>query len=153
MIAALGCGLCLLAFNSRALGQKLSARPEIQIGIASWYGAAFSGLETSSGARFNPHLLTAASRHFQLGSVVKVTNLRNGRQVKVLINDRGPFVRGRILDLSRAAARMLHMLARGLARVRIRLLYPPGRRARISACKLLAPAAKTVAFKSAAERH
>ncbi len=152
MTAMLGCGLLLLALSTHATGQKAAARQEIQIGIASWYGSAFSGLDTSSGAHFNPHLLTAASRHFQLGSVVRVTNLRNGRQVKVLINDRGPFVRGRILDLSRAAARMLHMLARGLARVRIRLLYPPGRRARITAQKLFATS-KTSAFKPAAARH
>lgn len=152
MIAMLGCGLLFLALSTHAMGQKAAARPEIQIGIASWYGSAFSGLDTSSGAHFNPHLLTAASRHFQLGSVVRVTNLRNGRQVKVLINDRGPFVRGRILDLSRTAARMLHMLARGLARVRIRLLYPPGRRARITARKLFATS-KAAAFKPAAARH
>ncbi len=151
MIAVLACGF-LLAVSSSVGAQKTAARPEIQIGIASWYGSAFSGFVTSSGTRFNPHLLTAASRHFQLGSVVKVTNLRNGRQVKVLINDRGPFVRGRILDLSRAAARMLHMLARGLARVRIRLLYPLGRRARITARKLLV-ASKTAARNPAAARH
>lgn len=111
--------------------------PRVEVGLASWYGAAFAGRETTSGARFNPALLTAASRNLPLGSIVRVTNLRNGRWVIVLVNDRGPFHGRRIIDLSRAAARALHMLARGIARVRVRLLWLPGGRARRIAARLL----------------
>lgn len=104
--------------------------PRVQVGIASWYGSAFAGRETTSGQRFNPNLLTAASRSLPLGSIARVTNLRNGRRVLVLINDRGPYYGRRIIDLSRAAAGKLRMIGRGIVRVRVRWLLPPGRRAR-----------------------
>jgi rare lipoprotein A len=90
-----------------------------ETGIASQYGVGdgYHGRRTASGERFNTYALTAAHRTRALGSVVTVTNLANGRSVQVRINDRGPFVRGRIIDLSRAAANALGM--GGTARVRV----------------------------------
>lgn len=92
-----------------------------QVGLASWYGSGFHGRPTASGARFDQHRLTAAHRSLPLGSRVTVTRLDTGRSVEVEINDRGPYVRGRVLDLSRAAAARLGMVDAGVARVRIEL--------------------------------
>ena len=91
-----------------------------QIGKASWYGPRFHGKKTASGKRFNQYALTAAHRRLPLGTRVKVTNLSNGKTVKVKINDRGPYRHGRIIDLSRAAAQQLSM--GGVARVSIEVL-------------------------------
>ena len=91
-----------------------------QVGKASWYGPRFHGKKTASGKRFNQHALTAAHRRLPLGTRVKVTNLKNGKTVKVKINDRGPYHDGRIIDLSRAAAQQLSM--DGVARVRVEVL-------------------------------
>ena len=79
-----------------------------QYGQASWYGGKFHGRETASGERFNKYEFTAAHRKLPFGTIVRVTNLRNGKEVYVRINDRGPFVKGRILDLSLASAEALH---------------------------------------------
>ena len=79
------------------------AKP-IQSGGASWYGPGFQGKRTANGERFNTHALTAAHRSLPFGSRVQVTNERTGRSVVVRINDRGPFVGGRVIDLSKAAA-------------------------------------------------
>ena len=95
-------------------------------GSASFYGKRFHGKPTASGARFDMHALTAAHRTLSFGTRVKVTNRRNGRSVVVTINDRGPRHRGRIIDLSRAAARKLEMLDSGLAPVRLRVLDRAG---------------------------
>ena len=100
------------------------ARP-YQIGTASWYGSYFEGKETASGEAFNMYDLTAAHPTLPLGTYVKVTNLRNGRQVVVRINDRGPVVDGRIIDLSYGAARVLNMKSRGIQTVRLDLVPPP----------------------------
>jgi rare lipoprotein A len=78
------------------------------IGIASWYGHE-SGNRTANGEKFNPMALTAAHRHLPFGTRVKVTNLKNNKSVIVRINDRGPFVRGRIIDLSKYAAKIIEM--------------------------------------------
>jgi rare lipoprotein A (peptidoglycan hydrolase) len=86
---------------------------------ASWYGAHFRGHRTASGERFDPNRMTAASTTLPLGSVVDVTNLENGRSVTVRINDRGPYVRGRSLDLSHRAARAIGMTKCGVARVKV----------------------------------
>jgi rare lipoprotein A len=94
-----------------------------QVGIASWYGKQFHGRTTASGEDFDMFELTAAHRQLPLGSYVKVTNLRNGKWVVVRINDRGPYVAGRIMDLSYGAARMLNMYG-GIERVRIDVLHP-----------------------------
>lgn len=80
-----------------------------QTGIASWYGHPHHGRKTASGERYNMHGLSAAHRTIKLGTNVKVTNLKNGKSVIVKINDRGPFVRGRILDLSHGAKLKLAM--------------------------------------------
>lgn len=93
-----------------------------RVGIASWYGPNFYGKRTANGEIFTRNLLTAAHTTLPLPSVVEVTNLENGRRVVVRVNDRGPFVKKRILDLSYAAAVKLDMVASGLARVRVRLL-------------------------------
>ena len=91
-------------------------------GTASYYGKAHHGKRTASGERFNLNALTAAHRTLPFGTRVKVTNLDNGRSVVVRINDRGPFRRGRIIDLSRAAAEQLNMLRSGTAPVRLESL-------------------------------
>jgi rare lipoprotein A len=88
-------------------------------GQASWYGNRHHGRRTASGERFDQHALTAAHRSLPFGSKVRVTNLNNQRSVVVRINDRGPYARGRIIDLSRAAAERLGMLSRGVAPVRV----------------------------------
>ncbi|MDA8094213.1 MAG: septal ring lytic transglycosylase RlpA family protein [Betaproteobacteria bacterium] len=91
-------------------------------GIASFYSNDFAGKLTASGERYDPHKLTAASRRFPLGTRVRVRNLANGRSVVVLINDRGPYLDGRLIDLSERAARRLGMLKRGLAKVLVRVI-------------------------------
>lgn len=89
------------------------------IGMASWYGPELHGRRTASGERFDRHGLTAAHRSYPFGTRLKVTNLANGQSVVVRVNDRGPFVRGRIVDVSQAAALRIGMLGRGTARVRV----------------------------------
>lgn len=91
-------------------------------GIASWYGWEFEGLRTSSGERFRCEQLTAAHKTLPFGTIVRVTRLDNGRTVKVRINDRGPFIAGRIIDLSRQAAQVIGMLGEGLATVELRVV-------------------------------
>lgn len=91
-------------------------------GNASYYGAELAGNRTSSGERFDPRAFTCAHRSLPLGSKLKVTNLSNGRSVIVRVNDRGPFTRGRILDMSLAAAREIAMVGSGHARVRLELV-------------------------------
>lgn len=90
-------------------------------GVASWYGRE-GGPSTSSGERYRPSAMTAAHKTLPLGSKVRVTNLRNGRSVTVRINDRGPFVRGRVIDCSRAAADRLDFKSRGVTDVHIKYL-------------------------------
>ncbi|HLP89370.1 MAG TPA: septal ring lytic transglycosylase RlpA family protein [Nostocaceae cyanobacterium] len=98
-------------------GVKLNFR-----GIASWYGYDGSGTRTANGERFNPEALTAAHRTLPMGTKVRVTNTRNGRSVVVRINDRGPYIGGRIIDVSAGAARLLGMMGSGLAPVRVEVL-------------------------------
>ncbi len=95
-----------------------------RIGTASWYGGAFHGRRTANGERFNMHAMTAAHPTLPLSTLVRVTNLDNGRSITVRINDRGPFARGRIIDLSRAGARALGFEARGTTRVRVAVVDP-----------------------------
>jgi rare lipoprotein A len=90
-----------------------------QVGMASWYGPKFHGRRTANGEVFNMYQLTAAHRTLPLGSWVHVTNLENGRSIEVRVNDRGPFVRGRIIDLSYAAARAVGMVRQGVVRVQV----------------------------------
>ncbi|WP_341908536.1 septal ring lytic transglycosylase RlpA family protein [Polaromonas sp. YR568] len=93
-----------------------SAR-EFQRGGASWYGPGFHGRRTASGDRFNMHALTAAHRTLPFGTLVRVHSLVNGREVEVRITDRGPYIHGRIIDLSRSAAQALDMLGLGFKEV------------------------------------
>ena len=93
-----------------------------QVGTASWYGRDFEGRLTASGEPFNMDDLTAAHPTLPLGSLVRVTNLQNGRRTYVRINDRGPVVEGRIIDLSRRAAEILQFKGQGLQQVRLELI-------------------------------
>lgn len=95
----------------------------IQTGLASWYGPRFHNKLTASGEVFDQDDLTAAHRTLPWGTRVKVTNLTNGKSVDVRINDRGPFVKGRIIDLSRAAARELDMVEQGITNVRLECCF------------------------------
>jgi rare lipoprotein A (peptidoglycan hydrolase) len=96
--------------------------PPGKLEVASWYGPGFVGHLTSDGETFNPDELTAASKTLPMDSRVRVTNPENGRSVVVRINDRGPYVRGRSLDLSRDAAQQIGLTAEGVGRVRVRVL-------------------------------
>jgi rare lipoprotein A len=91
--------------------------------MASWYGKQFHGRTTASGEDFDMFELTAAHRELPLGTYVKVTNLRNGKWIVVRVNDRGPFVQGRIMDLSYGAARMLSFRD-GVERVQLDVIHP-----------------------------
>jgi rare lipoprotein A len=97
----------------------------VGVGRASWYGNASAGRKTATGERLDPNQLTAASTQLPLKSQAVVTNLDNGRSVKVRINDCGPYTRGRKLDLSKRAAQELAMTHKGTAPVRIRLVDKP----------------------------
>ena len=99
-----------------------SARDYEEVGLASWYGPGFHGKRTSSGEIYNMHAITAAHKLLPLHTWVEVTNLGTGASLVVRINDRGPFVDGRIIDLSRAAANKLGVLGPGVAKVRVTAL-------------------------------
>lgn len=96
--------------------------PFEQVGMASYYARSLHGRQTASGEKYNENALTAAHPRLPFGTRLKVTNLENGRTVEVRVNDRGPFVRRRVIDLSYAAARKLGMLQDGVVRVEIRTL-------------------------------
>ena len=95
-----------------------------QVGTASWYGPGFHGRKTASGETFNQHAFTAAHRSLPLGTTAIVTNLETGKSVRVKINDRGPYVRGRKIDLSHAAAQRLGMKKMGVTKVKIIAILP-----------------------------
>lgn len=99
-----------------------------QTGIASWYGLPFHGKVTANGEVYNKFSMTAAHKTLQLPSIVRVTNLENNKSIIVRINDRGPFVGNRIIDLSYAAAKTLDMDIKGTARVRVQVLPDESRR-------------------------
>lgn len=100
------------------------------VGKASWYGPGFDGHETASGEKFEQNKATAASKRLPLGTQAKVTNLRNGRSAKVRINDCGPDVAGRKIDVSKKVAQQLDMAHKGTAPVKIKVLdVPPGAQA------------------------
>jgi rare lipoprotein A len=98
------------------------AHPPYQVGTASWYGEYFEGRATASGEPFHMYDLTAAHPTLPLGTWVRVTNLSNGRRISVRINDRGPIVPGRIIDLSYSAAQALAFEEKGLQQVRLDLV-------------------------------
>ncbi|WP_230981235.1 septal ring lytic transglycosylase RlpA family protein [Echinicola salinicaeni] len=89
-------------------------------GLASYYANKFNGRKTASGERYSHSKLTAAHRTLPFGTIVKVENLKNGKTVKVRINDRGPFVSGRVIDLSKKAARKINMIQEGIVPVRLK---------------------------------
>jgi rare lipoprotein A len=123
-------GLCLLAALAIACGgpprhearTRTGAAQPIERGLATFYGQEQQGGPTASGERFDKRKLTAAHRTLPLGTWVRVTNTRNGRSVDVRINDRGPYGRGRIIDLSEAAARQLDMIGAGVVPVTIEVI-------------------------------
>ena len=104
--------------------QQVSKTKPYQIGTASWYGENFDGKPTASGEPYDMYDMTAAHLKLPMGSYVRVTNLHNGRSVIVRVNDRGPVVPGRIIDLSYGAAQALQFRQRGLQRVRLDLINP-----------------------------
>ena len=122
---------CLILFSLAACSlpvAKTSTAPTgrvTQTGVASWYGPGFHGRTSASGSVYDQHDLTAAHQTLPLGTRVMVTNLNNGKSAEVTINDRGPFAKGRILDLSYAAAQTLDMIGAGTAPVRLEVLDSP----------------------------
>src|SRR4030042_6260231 len=97
---------------------------EVQHGIASWYGGEFHGRPTSSGEVYDMFKLTCANNFLPLGTMVMVTNLENGRSVELRVNDRGPFLKDRIIDLSYAAARIIGVWGKGTAFVKVEWIGP-----------------------------
>lgn len=139
LILAVGC-------SSHSAGRRLNVNPglgddrraadlhaaledgAVQVGQASWYGPKFHGRTTANGERFDMDRPSAAHKTLPFGTVVEVHNLDNGRKIQVRINDRGPFIRGRILDLSRAAAKEIGMIGRGVVDIELALVsWPRGR--------------------------
>lgn len=123
IVLALSAGGSKLA-GLQVVSPAFAAPADALAGTASWYGRHWQGRKTASGTRFDPGRLTAAHRSLPLNTRVRVTNLENAKSVTVLINDRGPYVRGRVIDLSKAAARRLGMLKEGVAPVRIEVMKP-----------------------------
>ena len=126
--------VCVASAASLAIAGVLASQPVdrahalTQCGHASWYAMTS---RTASGERANPNAMTAAHRSLPFGTSVQVTNLRNGRSVVVRINDRGPFIRGRIIDVTKAAASKLGFVGAGTARVKI---SRPGRASGSKGC-------------------
>lgn len=109
--------------NTATIAQVAIGPVRFQVkGVASWYGPGFHGNRSASGERFNQNALTAAHRTLPFGTNVRVTNLNNGRSVIVRINDRGPYTRGRVIDLSAGAARVLGLIQTGVAPVQLEVL-------------------------------
>jgi rare lipoprotein A len=102
--------------------QPAIAGQYVEEGVASWYGVPFNGRRTSNGEIYDMHTFTAAHRTLPFNTVVRVTNLRNGKQTEVRINDRGPFVANRIIDLSLAASQAIEMVGTGTAQVRLEIV-------------------------------
>lgn len=116
-----GCGKRRVLVSVPGSPDLRVARSEIY-GIASWYGDPFHGERTSNGEVYDMHAMTAAHRTLPFQTVVRVHNLDNGKKTQVRVNDRGPFVKGRIIDLSLSAAREIDMVGPGTARVRLEIL-------------------------------
>jgi rare lipoprotein A len=125
-IRMLACWLCILGFIASCSRIKyFPGGGDVQTGIASWYGSDFHGKRTSNKEIYNMFDMTAAHPTLPFGTRVMVTNLNNGRSASVRINDRGPFVGDRIIDLSYAAACLIDMVGCGIAPVRVEVLSPP----------------------------
>ncbi|MGQ9366060.1 septal ring lytic transglycosylase RlpA family protein [Azospirillum sp. A39] len=111
--------------RSAAAGCPAEFRPYIETGVASWYGPGFHGRKTASGAVFDQDAMTAAHRTLPLGTEVRVIRIDDGRSVTVTINDRGPYIDGRVIDLSRRAAAKLDMREEGIVPVRVTVVGEP----------------------------
>ena len=131
----IGCTVAALSMiASPSEGMRAAMKPlktpfvsiNSQYGVASWYGAQFQGMPTASGPPFDMNALTCAHRKLPLGTRIRVTDLMNLRSAVLKVNDRGPFVGDRVLDVSRAAAKCLGFLGAGLAPVRIEVVSYPG---------------------------
>ncbi len=109
----------------RAHGQQTPANGWVEEGVASWYGYPFQGRRTSNGEIYDMHEFTAAHRTLPFNAMVRVTNLTNGKQTEVRINDRGPFVANRVIDLSLSAAQAIEMVGPGTAHVRLEVISGP----------------------------
>lgn len=114
-----GCSIATQQSVAKSPKAKTLAYSKAQKGKASWYGPGFQGRKTANGERFNMNAYSAAHRTLAFGTKICVHNLRNGKGVTVRVNDRGPFVRGRVVDVSRQAARTLGMVRSGTAPVRV----------------------------------
>ncbi|MBM3559518.1 MAG: septal ring lytic transglycosylase RlpA family protein, partial [Alphaproteobacteria bacterium] len=104
-----------------------------ETGIASWYGPGFHGRDTANGETYDQNALTAAHRTLPMPSVVRVTNLENGRSIVLTVNDRGPFARGRIIDVSRRGAQLLGFESNGTAKVKVEILPEESRQIKLAA--------------------
>lgn len=122
VIALAACGGPAKPKQKRGVGVAPPASGNVQFGKASWYGAGHDGGPTASGERYNKRAMTAAHRTFPMNTRVRVTSQVNGRSAIVRINDRGPFIRGRIIDLSEAAAEQLGMKEAGVVPVKVERL-------------------------------
>ena len=128
--ALIAASLAVSAGCGRRVTARLPAPPPpaplgwSETGVASWYGIPYDGRRTASGEIFDMHALTAAHRTLPFNTWIEVTNLDNGKRVEVRINDRGPFVDGRIVDLSMGAADEIGMVRAGLAKVRLKVIKP-----------------------------
>ncbi len=119
LVSLLGCMTSAPAYRSSGVSAGTGVAGFVQVGTASYYGRAFHGKTTASGETFDMYAMTCAHRTLPLGTLLRVENLDNGRTVTVRVNDRGPYVEGRIVDLSYGAAERLGMLETGTARVRL----------------------------------
>ena len=119
-VALVACGAP--AKQPTGKGRATPPSGDVQLGLASWYGNALHGKPTASGERYDRRAMTAAHRTFRMNTRVRVTNRHNGRAVIVRINDRGPFVRGRIIDVSEVAAEQLGMKEAGVVPVKVERL-------------------------------
>jgi len=136
------CALTLMLFAAGCARHGTARLParigSTETGIASWYGVPYHGRPTASGEIFDMEKLTAAHRALPFETWVEVTNLSNGKQVDVRITDRGPFVHGRIIDLSMGAARQIDMVRAGTTRVRLKVIQAPVSAAAVSAAPVSA---------------
>ncbi len=113
-------GLCVLILSACHRKTGTGGRSGSETGMASYYADKYDGRKTSNGEIFRQSKLTAAHKTLPFGTKVKVTNLNNGKSVKVRVNDRGPFIAGRIIDLSKSAAKKIDLVNAGVAKVKIR---------------------------------
>ncbi len=130
LVATLACAAALVVSCSRGPIEPGVQRPEqqplsVSTGKATWYGGRFHGRKTASGERFNENDFTCAHRKLPFGSLVRVVNLENQQAVMVRVNDRGPYGKGRIIDVSKAAAEKLGMIDRGVVKVRVEVMSKP----------------------------